>query len=316
MTSWNPGAQAITGFTVDDMIGQPVDQLFSPEDQANGVPAHECRVAHETGRFDNERWHLKKDGSRFWGSGLVMPLRGDGSEPGCLKILRDLTTMHEAETARREAEDRFSLVVQSIQDYAIYLLDPEGRVTTWNRGAELIKGYTADEIRGQHFSVCYPPEEVVAGVPERDLAAAAAGGHVHKEDWRMRKDGERYWGDELIVALRGEDGKVLTYAKFCRDLTERKQHEDERARLLDAAQTARQEAEAANQAKERFLTVLSHELRTPLNPRADRFAHDGPSQRFAQQRAWEHRHDPPQRGNGSAAHRRPARCQPHRPRQA
>ena len=195
-----------------------------------------------------------------------MPLREGGPEPGCLKILRDLTGVHQAEAARHQAEDRFSLVVQSIQDYAIYLLDPEGRVTTWNRGAEQIKGYPEEEIIGQFFGICFTPEDIAAGLPERGLAATKRDGRFHEEGWRMRKSGERYWGDELIVCLRGEDGEVIAYAKFCRDLTERKQREDERMRLLASEQAARRESEAANEAKDRFLAALSHELRTPLAP--------------------------------------------------
>ncbi len=266
VTSWNPGAEVMTGYSEADMLGQAVDLLYTVEDRDRGVPAAEMQQAHSTGHVHNERWHLRKDGSRFWGSGVVMPMRESAPEPSSLKILRDFTAAHQAEQAHRRAEDRFSLVVQSISDYAIYLLDPEGRVTSWNPGAERIKGYKEEEIIGQHFSVCFTPEAIATGRPAKELEIAAREGRFHEEDWRVRKNGERYWGDELIVPLRNDNGDLTAFARFCRDLTERKRQEDERTRLLASEQAARQEAEAANRTKDRFLAALSHELRTPLMP--------------------------------------------------
>ncbi len=265
VTSWNSGAEILTGYTANDIIGQSGDLLFTAEDRARDAPVIEAGLAHKTGRFHNERWHVRKDGSRFWGSGITMPMHEQGPEPGSLKIMRDLTTVREGELARRRAEDRFALVVQSIKDYAIYMLDPEGRVSTWNKAAERVKGFTEEEIIGAHFSFCFTPEDRAAGRPEQEKNIAIETGECHVESWRIRK-GARYWGDELLVALRGEDGVLVGFVKFARDLTERKQLEDERARLLAAEQAARQEAEAANRTKDRFLAALSHELRTPLAP--------------------------------------------------
>jgi PAS domain S-box-containing protein len=184
-----------------------------------------------------------------------------------LEVNADLTEVHQAEQARRQAEQRFSLLARSVRDYAIFLMDPEGRITHWNEGAARVKGYTEAEVLGQHVSLFYPPDQLAAGRPQRQLQEAAAQGRSHEENWRVRKGGERFWGDELIAPLRvDESGALLGFAKICRNLTERKAAEDERARLLAAEQAARKEAEEANRAKDRFLAALSHELRTPLTP--------------------------------------------------
>ena len=267
ITAWNPGAELIFDCPAAEMLGRDAHALYSPDDNAADVLKKEMSEAGRTGRAGNDRWMQGCKGRRFWASGSVMPLRVEGQPPhGFLKILRDMTGVHQSELARREAEDRFALVVQSIRDYAIYMLDASGHVTTWNEGAERIKGYTPAEAIGQPFSFCFTPEALAAGKPAQELEIAAKEGRFQEENWRMRKDGTRYWGDELIVALRAEDGELIAFAKFCRDLTNRKRYEDERTRLLAAERAARAEAESASKAKDHFLAVLSHELRTPLTP--------------------------------------------------
>src|SRR5690349_13412573 len=118
------------------------------------------------------------------------------------------------------------LLIQSVTDYAIYMLDSEGRVSSWNPGAARFKGYRSDEIIGEHFSRFYPPEDREAGVPQRALATAAQAGHFEAEGWRMRKDGSRFWASVVIDPIRDSAGKLIGFAKITRDLTERKQAQE------------------------------------------------------------------------------------------
>ena len=155
----------------------------------------------------------------------------------------------------------YELMVDSVRDYAIFMLDPDGHVASWNKGAQRIKGYTADEIIGRHFSTFYPPEDIAAGKPPRELKQAIRQGKFEEEGIRLRKDGSAFWASVVITAVRDEDGSLVGFTKVTRDLTERRAAQ-ERA-IADARRLAK--AEAANTAKGEFLAAMSHELRTPLN---------------------------------------------------
>jgi len=163
--------------------------------------------------------------------------------------------------SRVDAEALYKLLIDSVVDYAIFVLDPRGNVLTWNKGAARINGYSADEIIGKHFSMFYPREEVSAGKPDMELVEAARLGRFEDEGWRLRKDGSRLWANVVITALRDKNGELAGFAKVTRDLTERKAAED---RAIDDARLVA-EAEAENRTKTEFLTAMSHELRTPLN---------------------------------------------------
>jgi PAS domain S-box-containing protein len=165
-----------------------------------------------------------------------------------------------ADAARNDGRI-YQLMVESVRDYAIFLLDPNGYIASWNRGAERIKGYSADEIIGRHFSVFYGPEDITARKPEREIEIATRDGRFEDEGFRLRKDGSRFWANVILTALRDENGELVGFAKVTRDLTERRANE-QRA-LADARRLAA--AETANVAKSEFLTAMSHELRTPLN---------------------------------------------------
>ena len=159
-------------------------------------------------------------------------------------------------------EVAFRLLVEAVEDYAIFLLAPDGRILTWNLGAQRIKGYSADEIIGQHFSRFYTPEEQEAGRPATLLGWAAEYGRYEDEGWRVRKDGTRFWADVILTALRDESGAPYAFAKITRDLTERRAAE-ERERALLVEREARSAAEEALRARDRFLSIASHELKTP-----------------------------------------------------
>jgi PAS domain S-box-containing protein len=162
-----------------------------------------------------------------------------------------------------ETEERFRLLVDSVKDYAIFMLDPQGHVATWNAGAARIKGYRAEEIIGKHFSTFYLPEEKAAGKCEMELEVAAREGRFEDEGWRLRKDGSRLWANVIITALRNPEGKLVGFAKVTRDLTERRTAE-ESLRALAAERAALAEKARVQEFQERFLAILGHDLRNPL----------------------------------------------------
>lgn len=159
----------------------------------------------------------------------MIPLRDEsGNILGYAKLMRDLTARRLAEEALRTSEERYRLAVENVRDYAIFHLDPEGHITSWNQGAERIKGYTEEEVLGRHFRIFYTEEDVRTGKPEWELEMAAREGRCEDEYWRVRKDGRKFWGNEIVTALRTENGTLLGYVKISRDLTRRRQAEEER----------------------------------------------------------------------------------------
>jgi PAS domain S-box-containing protein len=237
VVSWNPGAEKIKGYTAEEIIGQHFSCFYTDEDRAAGVPAEALRKATETGRFTAEAWRRRKDGSRFWAMVVIDPIHRDGKLVGFAKITRDITERREAQLAALESERRFRLLVQGVTDYAIYMLSPEGYITNWNAGAERIKGYTAAEIIGNHFSRFYAPEDAEAGIPSKALDTARRDGRYEAEGWRFRKDGTRFWAGVVIDPIY-DDGELIGFAKITRDLSERreveKQLEQSRAQLFQA----------------------------------------------------------------------------------
>ena len=239
VASWNAGAERIKGYSAKEIIGQHFSRFYPPEDVQARKPERELQVAAAEGRCGDEGWRIRKDGSRFWASVAITALRGaDGELLGFGKVTRDLTQRHEMERALRETDQRFRLIVEGAKEYALLMLDPKGRVVSWNAGAERLKGYHAEEIVGQHHSRFYPPEDVRAGKPERALQQALVEGQWEDEGWRVRKDGSRFWANVIITPLHDAQGTPLGFAKLTRDLTERRRAEavlrqnEERLRLM------------------------------------------------------------------------------------
>ena len=249
--TWNAGAQRLKGYRSQEIIGKHFSCFYPADAVEAGKPARLLALAAREGRVEDEGWRVRQDGSRFWADVIITALRDpDGSVIGFAKVTRDMTERRRAEQALHESEERFRLLVESVKDYAIFMLDPAGRVASWNAGAEAIKGYAAEEILGQHFSVFYTPEDVASGKPQAQLDAAVREGRVEDEGWRLRKDGQRFWADSVITALRDPAGTLVGFGKVTRDLTIRRRTEEQLSQ--------------SNSELERFSYSVSHDLRAPL----------------------------------------------------
>ena len=227
VTTWNPGAQRLKGYSLAEIQGQPFERFFTLEDRRNGTPARLLETARTEGRVESQGWRIRKDGSRFWAMATLHAVRDDTGEMiGFAKITRDMSAQREAQLALAESEQRFRLLVEGVIDYAIYMIDVNGAITNWNKGAERIKGYRADEVTGRHFSLFYTPEERQAGLPARAIATALAEGRYESEGWRVRKDGTRFWASAVIDPIYDDHGQHIGYAKITRDISERKAAEE------------------------------------------------------------------------------------------
>ena len=253
--TWNAGAARIKGYTADEIIGRHFSCFYTQPDRDRNHPAHELEIAVREGRYEEEGWRVRKDGTRFWANVVITAVRdASGELVGFGKVTRDLTTRRAAEI---EAE-QFRQLVEAVRDYAIYRMTPEGVVRTWNEGARRIKGYEHSEIVGEHFSRFYTEEDRARDHPKRELEIAARDGQYQEEGWRVRKDGSRFWASVVLTALRDENGALVGFGKVTRDLTDRRLHEE-------ALRHVAAELRLANADLERFTAAAAHDLADPLH---------------------------------------------------
>ena len=232
--TWNEGSRRIHGMSATEALGKNFSIFFAPDEIAQGEPEQLLEEAARTGRCHAAGWRVGLPGSRIWAEVDLTAIRdSSGQLTGFSRVLHDMTAHKQAEDALRranseliESEERFRMLVDPVRDYAIYMLDPEGRVVTWNLGAERCKGYTAPEVLGKHVSMFYLPEDAAGGLPAMELSTAAREGRFETEAWRLRKDGAKFWALVTLTALRGQDGALRGFAKVTRDLTVQKQAED------------------------------------------------------------------------------------------
>jgi PAS domain S-box-containing protein len=252
VVTWNAGAQRTQGYAADEIIGQHFSRFYPASAIERGWPAHELKVARSEGRFEDEGWRVRKDGVPFWANVIITALKDEsGTLVGFGKIIRDMTERRREQETLRQSEERFRLLVEGVKDYAIFMLDPEGRITSWNAGAERTKGYTAGEIIGRHFSTFYPPDARAVDWPAHELRVARAEGRYEEEGWRVRKDGTRFWASVVLTPVYDHTGELRGYAKVTRDLTQRRHVE---------------ELQEASRQMGEFIAMLAHELRNPLAP--------------------------------------------------
>jgi PAS domain S-box-containing protein len=266
--TWNAGAERLKGYTFDEVVGRHFSIFYTEPDLVRGHPQEELRIAARDGRYEEEGWRVRKDGSRFWASITISAVRDeDGEMIGFGKVSRDLTVRRLTEERTRKRADEleaanrqlleYRRLVDSVTDYAIFLLDPSGHILSWNAGAERLKGYRAEEVITRHFSIFYTAPDRACDHPSHELELAIRDGRYEEEGWRVRKDGTTFWAGVTITAVRDEDGRLTGFAKVTRDLTERKLAED-------ALRAAVEELRAANEELDRFASIAAHDLADPL----------------------------------------------------
>lgn len=252
ITSWNRGAQRMLGYDGSEAIGLHFSRLYTEDAIARGWPQKALLLTQRHRKLEDGGWLMRKDGSRFWCSNSITAVHNsDDVLMGMGMVIRDVTQQMESSERLRESESTFRLLVQNVYDYAIFMLNTEGRVASWNVGANRIKGYASREIVGQHFSVFYSPEDRTSGKPERLLSIARDQGRVQDEGWRVRKDGTQFWASVTLTAVYDEHHQLVGFAKITRDMSERRHLE---------------EVEASARRMNEFLATLAHELRNPLAP--------------------------------------------------
>ncbi|MBS1952736.1 MAG: PAS domain S-box protein [Cyanobacteria bacterium SZAS-4] len=260
VSTWNEGAERIKGYRASEIIGRHFSIFYPEEANARKHPDYELKMAISEGRYQEEGWRLRKDGSQLWANVTITPVYDGNTLIGFAKVTRDLTERRESE----QREEVFRLLVSGVKDYAIFMLSPEGNVLTWNDGAERIQGYSAEEIIGKHFSVFYTREAQKRAHPQKELETATAAGRYEEEGWRLRKDGSLLWASVVITPIFVQE-KLIGFAKVTRDLTQRLLSDQEREASAQILDDINNELRKALDVKSTFLSTISHEVRTPMS---------------------------------------------------
>jgi PAS domain S-box-containing protein len=226
VANWNKGAEHIKGYKAKEIVGRHFSIFYTPEDQAAGRPGKALETARKEKHFLAEGWRVRKDGTRFFASVVIDPIYEKRKLIGFAKITRDITERQDALSELLKSENQFRTLVGGVTDYALYMLDPTGIVSNWNAGGERIKGYSAGEIVGQHFSRFYTSVDQAAGKPAKALKIAVESGRYEEEGWRVRKDGSFFWASVVIDPIRNDAGQLIGFAKITRDISERKEAQE------------------------------------------------------------------------------------------
>ena len=223
----NAAFQQLTGYAEAELRAKTIFDLTHPEDVAEAWRVFEAILTGSVDRLEFDQRYLRKDGAELWAHVSVTRIAdADGKLTSLVSQVEDITERRAAEKRLRESERRFRLLIEGVTDYAIYLLSPQGEISSWNAGAERIKGYAAAEVLGRHLSLFFTAEDRASGKPERALETARATGRFADEGWRLRKDGSRFWALAVLDAIHDEKGELVGFAKITRDLTERRAAEE------------------------------------------------------------------------------------------
>jgi PAS domain S-box-containing protein len=251
----NPAAASLTGATLEDLRSKTLGDFPNLLKTQLPVSCLEALRAQEPRHLGEITYGDERIREGIY-TVQVFPLSHDFLGV----VFENVTDQRRSERALRESEERFRLLVQGVQEYGIFQLDPSGNVVSWNAGAARLMGYRAEEIIGKHFSVFYPKEDVQSGKPEHNLAEAARAGHAEEEGWRIRKDGSPFWANVLLTVLRDAEGDLRGYAKLTRDMTERREREE-------ALQRAKELLELRVEQRAAVLTRVNEELRVEIAER-------------------------------------------------